>query len=249
MAGEYDGTTDKYLSVGGAGSFMDYPSGGWTLFCMFYPDSGISAPSFPYIIGHGTTSAGNHSVNILEDNTASSKVRLLVRVPAGLVVDLLSSAALISDQWNAVAAVWDGVSVMKLWLNGVLTSVVTSAFGTVSPVPDARIGYATHGGSRHWAGRICHAAKWSRDLTNDEGERYTAIFVSPQFAQQNADWHVEMFRGSSLAFDLVGNATVVETSMTYGPHAPADYPADQYEHVDRDEVIARAAVGPMWSMA
>lgn len=248
MAGEYDGTTDKYLSVGG-GSFMNYPSGGWTLFGMFRPDSGISPPSFPYVIGHGTTSSGNHSVNVLVDHTTSSKLLLLVRVPAGLVVELWSSAAVVDDQWNAFAAVWDGVSVAKLWLNGVKVSVVTSAFGTVTPGPDARIGYATHGGSRHFNGRICHPAKWSRDLTDDEGERYTGIFVSPQFAQQDADWHVEMFRGANLAFDLVGNATVVETSMTYGPHAPADYPADQYEHVDRDEVIARAAVGPMWSMA
>ena len=249
MAGNYDGSTDKYLSIGGAGSFMDYPSTGWTLFGMFYPDSGISAPSFSYIVGHGTTSAGNHSVNVLEDNTAGSKLRLLVRVPAGLVVDLLSSAAVVDDEWNAFAAVWNGAGLQKLWLNGSLASVVTSNYGTVAPGPDARIGYATHGGSRHWAGRLCPPAKWSRDVTDDEGQRYTSALVSPQFAQQNADWHAEMFRGGNLAFDLVGNATVVETSMTYGPHAPADYPADQYEHVDRDEVIARAAVGPMWSMA
>lgn len=228
MAGSYDAVTARYVGVDGAASFMDYPSTGWSFFCMFYPDSGITSNSFAYLWSHEEPLNFQHAVNILKQSPGG-EIRVIVDIPAGNVVDLVSSNSVVADQWNAVAVIWDSAGTMRIWLNGTETTQVTAPFGTVSPGVEGRIGYANHGGSRQWNGRICHAAKYSREFTQDEAEKYTQVLVSPQFAQNSADWHVEMFRGGSMLFDLVGNATVSETLMAYGPHAQAMYPEDDFD--------------------
>lgn len=245
MAGLYNGTTSRYLQVGGAG-VASYPSTGWTVFCMFNPTS--SQNLFAYMHGHAQPlAAGVHAVNMLLN---SGRVRMIVDVSAGNVVDQNSTPSYVADVWNAAMIIWDGVSMVKIWLNGVKTQFVASAFGTVSPTVDVRIGYASHGGSRQFDGLICHSAKFARAFTDAEGERYTKIFVSPAFAQQNADFHVEAHRGGGLAFDLVGNSTVTEVGgMVYGPHAPASYPMDAEESIGAVIAAAANSAGNQFSFA
>ena len=243
MAGSYDAVTARYVGVSGSASVMDYPSTGWSVFGMFYPDSGITANAFAYLLGHQQPLNNQHAVNIFKQAPAGT-MRVTVDIPAGNVVDFASSNTVVADQWNAIAVIWDSGGTMRIYLNGTQTSQVTAPFGTVSPSVGARIGYASHGGSRQWNGRICHVAKYSREFTNDEAVKYTSVFVSPQFAQNSADWHVEMFRGGNVLFDLVGGATVSETSMAYGPHAPAIYPDDEEEHLLSFEAAANRPVLP-----
>lgn len=226
MAGSYDAIVSRYLTLSGPST--DFGSSEWTLFAMFYPDTSITPNSAAYVYAHGTPSSNTHAVNIWKVNSGNF-MRVRVDVPAGTIITN-DTAAVVDDAWNAIAVSWDNPN-FRVWLNGTLQSTVLSPFGSVTPTPDPRIGYATFGGSREWNGRICHVAKWSRGLTLDEGAKYTQTLVSPQYAQQDADWHVEMFRGGVLANDLVGSHTVTETSMVYGPQAHVDYPDEHYMRI------------------
>lgn len=239
MAGSYDAVTSRYVEISGAASFMDYPSSGWSLFCMFYPDSTITSNTFAYLHSHAQPLNSAPAVNLFK--APGGVIRFVVDDNVGFTAfDLVSSNAVVADQWNAVAAIWDSGGTARLYLNGVQTSQVVAPFGNVSPAGNVRIGYAAHGGARQWNGRICHPAKYSREFTDDEATKYTQVLVSPQFAQNDADWHVEMFRGGSVLFDLVGNATVAETLMAYGPHASALYPEDEWDPL----VLVNAPIGP-----
>lgn len=249
MAGVYNGTTNRYLGVSGTGT-TPYTSTGWTLIAMFYPDSSGTINTFAYVSGHGEPlAAGVHAVNMLIHNVGGGVIRMIVDVSAGNVVDFTSSNSINADQWNSAAIVWDGTSKVKIFLNGTKSEQTVSAFGAVSPSVPVRIGFATHGGSRQFNGRICHPAKFSRALSDAEGANFTSSFFSPEFAQQNADWHAEMHRGGNLAFDLVGNATISEIQMVYGPHAPVDYPVDNESEIAAIIDSARAPSGNQFSFA
>lgn len=248
MAGSFDAVTNRYLEISGSGAPMEYPSTGWTISSFFYPDSGLPINAFAYLHNHREPLINVHAVNMMVQ-ASDSKVRLIVDVPAGTVVDFTSTNTIVANSWNAIAVSYDGSGNVKLWLNGTKTATVVAPFGLVTPSGTAFIGHAAHGGSRQFNGRICHPAKWSRALTEDEGSRYSAQFISPQFAQNSANWHLEMFKGGTLAFDLTGFTTVTENLMAYGEHAPVDFPAAQYELIDREPSEGQSMLGPQWSGA
>lgn len=227
MAGSFDAVTSRYLTLGG--SPLNYPSDEWTVFAIFYPDTSITPNSAAYLYSHAQPFANIHAINIWKRDPANS-MRVSIDLPAGNIVTV-DTAVVNDDVWNAIAISWDNPN-FRVWLNGTLQTQVLSPFGSVVPTVDPRIGFATFGGSREWNGRICHVAKWARGLTLDEGAKYTQTLVSPQYAQQDADWHIEMFRGGALAFDLVGNVSVTETIMEYGPHAHVDLPSEVFENLD-----------------
>ncbi len=250
MAGEYNGSSIRYLGVSGTGT-TPYPSTGWSVLFQFRPDSTVTINTFAYIMGHGEPlAAGVQAVNALIHNTGGGKLRMIVDAVAGNVIDFSSSNSISVNQWNGGAIVWDGSSnKSKVWMNGTKTEVTTSSFGSVTPPVPVRVGYATHGGTREFNGQICHVAKFSRALTDEEGEMYTKHLMSPQFSPTNADWHAEMHRGGNLAFDLVGQATISEISMVYGPHAPTEYPVDNDDEIGAIISAVADGKGPQFSFA
>jgi hypothetical protein len=192
---------------------------------MFYPDSTLSVNAFAYIYGHGQPLASVDAVNMMVV-ASTSKVRVIIDQVglAGARYDLSTSNTITADTWNAVAVSYNGAGTLTVHLNGTSTSQVGSSIPTISPTGGARIGYATHGGSRQFNGRLCHVAKFDRALTNNEVPQYTATLFSPEVAQNSKIWHVEMWN-STFCYDLQNNISTTLVSMSFGLHAPAAYPS------------------------
>ncbi len=231
-------------------SFLTMPNTGWSIFGMIYPDTGISSGSFAYIYSHAQPLNVNPAVNILKSSPGGT-IRTIVD-NAGNLVDFDTSNAVIGDQWNGLAVVYDGVN-LRTTLNGITTQVSPPALSTVNPAGNARIGHAIHGGAREWNGRIAELAKWDRVLTIAEVEAYTDPdnLFSPLLAQTDQQWHLEMFN-AGFAFDMQNNVAVVDgpTAPLFGRHASASYPsADQLQLSTVTTAPGMLFSSPMWTMA
>lgn len=240
MAAVFDGTL-RYNTIGPAGS-ITYPSAEWTVFLMFNPDVAASRNSQDYMYGHGQPSSSEDAVNITLNGTAGSgpvnTMRCRVESTASLKLLQNSVAVAVESTWNAFALVWDGTN-FQYYLNGVQeTFSPASSVGTLTPSKVARFGQRDDlSATRAYSGLMCHVTMFDRDLTPDEGKRYTDIFVSPDFAQQNKLWHVALWN-SDFNFDQQNVQTVTPTSMLFGgPHAPAAYPTATATSLDEQDVI------------
>ncbi len=220
MAAEYNGTTTRYLDITDTAA-LDLPNAGWTVAAFFRPDSSFTVNSFGYVYSHAQPLANVSAFNIFK--TSGSKIRCTCDQPAGNLVDLSSSNNVVTDSWNSMAAVYNGTT-FRLFLNGTLTTASPPSIGTITPLVNARIGYATHGGSRQFNGQICHVAKYDRAWSDTEATRRTNMFLSPRFDQDNLIWHIEAFN-SSFFGDVRNALSVSEVSMAYAAHAPVIYPA------------------------
>ena len=234
MAASFDGTTSRYLEIADS-SLLDLPSGGWTIYGMFYPVSPLN--TFSYIYSQGQPLSNLHAINVML-TSSSSTLRLIVDVPAGTLVDFNSSNTIVFNQWNGFAVCYDPPTV-RMFLNGTQTTSSPPALGTVTPASNAFIGQATAGGARQFNGRICHLSQLNRSLTADEGLKYTDpnILISPEFAQNSKVWHIEAWN-SSFFGDVQNQLSVSEVGgMVYGPHAPAAYQSMTATNLDEEEPV------------
>lgn len=231
MAGEFDAVTNRYIELVD-NSALDLPGSGWSMFAMFYPDTGFTPNTLGYIYSHGAPVSSVSAINIAK---SSSGIRVIIDQPAGTLADFTTSNNVVNDQWNAVSVVYNATNVFTT-LNGTTTTASPPSIGSITPSGNARIGYAVHAGTRQFNGRICHAAKFNRVLTVDERTRYTSIFVSPDFAQQDKIWHLPIWN-SDFTFDQQQVLTVNQVSMAFGPHAPASYPTMTATNLDEAESV------------
>lgn len=207
---------------------LSLPTGGWTVSCMFFPDSGVGANTFPWLYGHGSTTSSQHGCNIFVE-TSTAKVRIIVTDGFGVQWDFSSSNTINVNAWNHVAVVYPGApaQTMRIHLNGVETSEPNGfELITLNPTGNARIGDATHGGGREWNGRICHPSKWDRGFSSSDASHFTSLLISPAFAQTDHIWHVPLWNATN-HFDQLGAISTTPVGALYGKHAPAEYPADE----------------------
>ena len=62
-------------------SALDLPGSGWTIFVMFYPDTGVVANTFGYLYSHAAPTSNVSAINILVNQTGSV-ARVLIDQPA-----------------------------------------------------------------------------------------------------------------------------------------------------------------------
>lgn len=245
MAAVLTGGT-SFDEIGPTGT-IDYPSAEWSVFLMFNPAVAASRNSQDYMYGHGQPSASLAAVNIslvgIGGSGTVNEVRC--RVESTVSVKLLdnTSNTAVENSWNAFLLVWDG-SNFHLYLNGVQTTYGPAATVTsLTPSAVVKLGQRDdESATRAYTGSICHVAQWHRDIQADIALRATAILLSPQFAQQDLQFHVEVWNGS-FNYDLQSVQTVTaRNGLTFGPHAPASYPSDPHEfpHVPEPPVQNQA---------
>ena len=206
---------------------LTLPASGWTVSAMFYPDTGVGSNTFPWIYGHGSTSSTQHGLNIFVE-TSTVKVRIIVTDGFGVQWDFSTSNLIQLNEWNHVAVVYPGTpsTTMRIHLNGVETTAGNGfALITLNPTGNARIGDATHGGSREWNGRVAHASKWDRPFSSADTNHFTNLLVSPEFAQTDHIWHIPIWNSTNF-FDQLGVVSTLNQGALFGNHAPAKYPAD-----------------------
>ncbi|MHA2067025.1 MAG: hypothetical protein ACXABY_21875, partial [Candidatus Thorarchaeota archaeon] len=117
MAGEFDATTNRYIELVD-NSALDLPGSGWSLFAMFYPDTGFTSNTFAYIYSHAQPLVNVSAINFFK---TSSGIRVVIDQPAGTLADFTTSNNVVNDQWNAVAVVYNGTNVFAT-LNGTTTT-------------------------------------------------------------------------------------------------------------------------------
>jgi len=202
---------------------LTLPSGGWTMSCMFYPDSGVTPNTFGYMYNHGDPNISVDSASILAD---SGGARLLLSDLFGIEVDIISSNAYNVDQWNHVVVVSEsGGFNFRVHLNGTATTgTAVFAMGIINPTVAARIGDASFGAGREFGGRIAHVSKWDRAFSTTDANTLSSILLSPEFLQQDHIWHIPIWN-SSFNFDILNTVTTTPSSALYGNHAPAVYPS------------------------
>ena len=221
MAGVYVNNIVRWLRVGPSGAITYPDSSGWTIFFMFNPKPAQNNPA--YLYSHNEVLQIADSVNI-RLAYAAGPIHCRVEDPSLTALENDTSNSVVSDVWNAFALVWD-TSNFRLYLNGVQT-----VYAPGSPTKDYNPPDFVHMGihsdlfiTTPFNGSICHVMKLDRPLTINEGLKYTDILVSPEFAQNDKDFHVEMFNSDT--YDLQNNRTVTQSGMVYGPQAPASYPS------------------------
>lgn len=225
MAGAWDGSTATYLSIADSAN-LSWPSGGWAWTCTFFYDTSQTSQSFQYLYSHNQPLNDVDAFNVFAqvDGVGGHEIRFILDWSIFTEVDMVSSNSLIEDEWNSIMITYDGTDI-HLWLNGTLTTDSPSALATNNPSGAARIGYASHGGSRVWRGRIAHMAKWDRFFNDREADAWVTrpTYPSPQFAQTSLIWHTPIFNSDDNYQDLQGNVTITEVSMAYGRHSPTSY--------------------------
>ena len=205
-------------------SALDMPGSGWTLFAMFYPDTGVGVNSFAYLYAHGAPLANVMAINVFLESS-SSKVRFTIDHPAGNLVDMLSTNTINTNAWNSVAVQYDGLNA-RVALNGIVNTDSPPAIPTTTPAGNARIGDATHGPGREMNGRIAHVSKWDRAFSVGDLQHFTSLLISPEFAQDDHIWHVPIWNATN-HFDQLGVIATTPVGALYGNHAPATYPATE----------------------
>ena len=225
MAGAWDGVTVTYLEIADSAS-LSLPGAGWSWICNFYYDTGETEQTFQYLYSHAQPLQSLAAINVMAqaDGVGGHEIRAIVDVDFANAADFTSSNALNADAWNTVILAYDGVD-LHLWLNGTLTTASPFALGAIDPAGVARIGYAVHGGSRVWRGRIAHMAKMDYFIFDaDAGHISDDLFVDPQYLVPLV-WHSQIFNTNNFT-DMQGNVTITESSMVYGRHSPTVYQGD-----------------------
>ncbi len=232
MSIELTGGT-SYEQIGTSGS-VTYPSAEWSIYFMFKPAALGLRGTQDYIYGHDTPSAANDAVNVAIVGTGGTGTAnaIRVRVESAAVLMLIQNTSNVAtvDQWNVFALSWTG-SQFKLFLNGVETIFSPAAtVTTLTPGNPIFIGQRDDlSSSRAYTGFAAHVAKYDRDFSSAAGVRATNSFLSPQFAQQDLQFHVEMWN-ASFNYDQQNQQTVTPVNgLLFGNHAPASYPSDPHE--------------------
>lgn len=223
MAGSFDGSNDRYVSISDA-PILSWQSSGWAFSAHIFPDSSITDNTFGYIYSHAQPLNFVAAFNIFRNGPGSGEtvgtIRILLDNTANLL-DVTTASLLVDDEWNHIMVTYDGVNV-RAHINGVSETFSPPSLGTINPGVNARIGFAAHGGSREFAGRICNVAKWSTIVTSVEADRQTSSFVSPGMYRRDMDFHFELF--DQQTFDDMNNVSGSAESMLWGNHAPIIFP-------------------------
>jgi hypothetical protein len=239
MAGDFDKTVVRHTDVGPAGT-ISYLSTGWSLFLMFHPRDDTLQNISAYLWSNDTPFQGRAAVNIYINGAGSGlfvqgTVHCRVESTVSAKLDSDTTSSYIPDQWNAIALTWDGTN-FHIFMNGAEQIIAPlDSVGTITPTKVGVIGVREDlNSARTYFGRICHVAQFNRSFTSSEGQRYTGIFVSPAFVQQDKVWHLPIWN-ADFNFDQQGIKTVTPTNMLFGPHAPASYPCMTATNLDEED--------------
>jgi hypothetical protein len=243
------GGSDEALTITDS-TALDLPSTGWLISLMFYPDSTIGINTFAYMYAHGTpNNDGNDGIAILINNTGFARV--IITDTFGVQFDFTSSNAIVADEWNHIGISFPPGNLLRMHLNGVMTTDTTTfSLGYLNPPGNARIGDATHASPREFNGRIAHVSKWNRSFSIGDVNHFTALLISPEFAQTDHIWHIPIWN-ASFNGDQLNTVTTVPDNALYGNHAPAQYPGDPTYVVPPPPVIPTNLQQQrvVWSMA
>ena len=237
MAGYFDSAGD-YVEIADS-SFLDLITGdGWTFSFFVKPDSAQFYNTWNYIYSHEEPFNFQPAFNVLMDGFDNS-VRIIVDWAGGNLVDYTTTLQLVDDAWNRIIITYNGTSI-TFAINGSTETTTPPVLPDIQPSSVARIGNSTVSpiGSRWFPGSIMHAAQWSRSWTTSDAAAFSETFLSPEFAQNQLDWHIEMFTGA--AWDLNRNISTTPTGMSWAPHGPVIYPGRMTNGPGSEAIIAAA---------
>lgn len=242
MAGAFDGSNDRYANLTDS-TDLTWNSSGWVFNAHVFSDSSITDNTFGYIYSHGTPLGGVPAFNVIRNGPAGTLRIILDNGPT--VLDATTAVAMVDDVWNNIIFSYNGVNVFA-HINGSTQTFSPPALGSINPTGSARIGFAVQGGSRQFAGRIAHVAKWDTTFTTTQGINRTKSFMSPGMYRANLAFHIPMF--DQKVFDEQGNIATSAVSMQWGNHPPIISPRSPTSYfipsvVDVNELFANVRYG------
>lgn len=231
MAGYFTSST-SYAQIADSAALDFIPADGWTMSFFLYPVSADPQTQFGYIYSHAPPLLNANAINLIRDGVPGptyGRVRIVIDWPGGNLVDWQPGLALVDNQWNTLVVSYDALT-LRMHINGVTASTVPPSLPSVQPSTNARIGNSTASpiGSRWFPGRIAHAAQWSRAFPASDGEAWSGLFLSPEFAQNALDWHAPMF--SNAVWDMQGVVSITAAGgMQWRRHSPTISPFSQMQ--------------------
>lgn len=230
MAGYFNGS--QYAEITDDSALTMNASNGWTFTFFLYPDTSITNNDNGYFYSHGTVFGTNPAIQIIRLGPLSgigpvNTIRVILDWAGGNLVDFVSTETLVSDVWNRVIVTYIAGGNLIIAINGVADTHLPPSLPDINPAGNARIGYATIGGSRNFAGRIAHAAQYDRNFTQTDVTAFSGTYLSPEFAQRDLSWHSPMFSGA--VWDRQNNVVITpQGGMSWQPHGPFIYPAKSF---------------------